>query len=150
MDGAASHLPGPELDGRDYQGRSATFAYFGQLAQETGGTFRPSCSAWLQTVITAWSASGAAPRTERQASRRPNCVVFELKDGRVRDGREHFEDLYAWDELPVLGRPARARQRHARGARLDRVVENRHPSRLLDVHLGRRVRPPDPEVPPIL
>ena len=28
-----------------------------------------------------------------------NCIVFELKDGRVIDGREHFHDLYAWDEF---------------------------------------------------
>jgi hypothetical protein len=28
-----------------------------------------------------------------------DCIVFELKDGRVTDGREHFEDLYAWDEF---------------------------------------------------
>ena len=26
-------------------------------------------------------------------------LVFELKDGRVLDGREHFGDLYAWDEF---------------------------------------------------
>jgi ketosteroid isomerase-like protein len=28
-----------------------------------------------------------------------NCIVFELKDGKVVDGREHFNDLYAWDEF---------------------------------------------------
>ena len=28
-----------------------------------------------------------------------NSIVFELKDGRVTDGREHFHDLYAWDEF---------------------------------------------------
>jgi uncharacterized protein len=27
------------------------------------------------------------------------CLVFEFKDGRVIDGREHFDDLYAWDEF---------------------------------------------------
>jgi hypothetical protein len=27
------------------------------------------------------------------------CIVFELKDGRITDGREHFHDLYAWDEF---------------------------------------------------
>jgi ketosteroid isomerase-like protein len=27
------------------------------------------------------------------------CLVFEFKDGRVADGREHFYDLYAWDEF---------------------------------------------------
>ena len=25
------------------------------------------------------------------------CIVFELKDGRITDGREHFADLYNWD-----------------------------------------------------
>ena len=28
-----------------------------------------------------------------------DCIVFELKDGRVTDGGEHFEDLYAWDKF---------------------------------------------------
>jgi len=27
------------------------------------------------------------------------CIVFELSDGRLQDGREHFFDLYAWDEF---------------------------------------------------
>ncbi len=27
------------------------------------------------------------------------CIVFELEDGRITDGREHFFDLYAWDEF---------------------------------------------------
>ncbi len=27
------------------------------------------------------------------------CLVFELKDGRVTDGREYFYDLNAWDEF---------------------------------------------------
>ena len=25
------------------------------------------------------------------------CIVFEIRDGRVVDGREHFFDLHAWD-----------------------------------------------------
>ena len=32
-----------------------------------------------------------------------NCIVFELKDGKVVDGREHFNDLYAWDEFWSYG-----------------------------------------------
>ncbi|TML00868.1 MAG: nuclear transport factor 2 family protein [Actinobacteria bacterium] len=51
---AVWHLPGRSSMADDYQGRDATLAYFGQLAQET----------WLQMVTTAWSASSAAPRTE--------------------------------------------------------------------------------------
>lgn len=27
------------------------------------------------------------------------CIVFALEDGRIVDGREHFYDLYAWDEF---------------------------------------------------
>ena len=27
------------------------------------------------------------------------CIVFEIKDGLLVDGREHFFDLYAWDEF---------------------------------------------------
>jgi len=26
-------------------------------------------------------------------------LAFEVKDGKVTDGREHFENLYAWDEF---------------------------------------------------
>jgi hypothetical protein len=28
-----------------------------------------------------------------------NCVVFQLKGGGITDRREHFHDLYAWDEF---------------------------------------------------
>jgi hypothetical protein len=27
------------------------------------------------------------------------CIVFELKNGRIIDGREYFSDLYNWDEF---------------------------------------------------
>src|SRR2546427_4532281 len=37
---AVWHLPGRSSMANDYQGRDATLAYFGQLGQETGGTFR--------------------------------------------------------------------------------------------------------------
>ena len=48
----------------------------------------------------------ASPRQEHSTGNRngkhldvTNCIVFQLKDGRVIDGREHFHDLYAWDEF---------------------------------------------------
>ena len=37
---AVWHLPGRSSMADDYQGREATLAYFGQLAQKTGGSFR--------------------------------------------------------------------------------------------------------------
>ena len=51
-------------------------------------------------VRTVWSASSAAPRIETVSTWMfADCIVFQLKDGRVTDGREHVADLYAWDEF---------------------------------------------------
>jgi ketosteroid isomerase-like protein len=94
------HLPGRSSMANDYQGRDATLAYFGQIGQRTGGTFQ----AELQQLI-----AGDDDRVvgiQRSTADRDgmhldvvNCIVFQLKDGRVIDGREHFHDLYAWDEF---------------------------------------------------
>ncbi len=27
------------------------------------------------------------------------CIVFQVEDGQIIDGRENFFDLYAWDEF---------------------------------------------------
>jgi ketosteroid isomerase-like protein len=27
------------------------------------------------------------------------CLVFQLKNGRITEGWEHLQDLYAWDEF---------------------------------------------------
>ena len=94
------HLPGRSSFANDYQGRDATLAYFGQLAQETGGTFR----AELQHLTA--DDEGRVVGIQRSTGERNgkrldvgDCIVFQLKDGRITDGREHFEDLYAWDEF---------------------------------------------------
>ena len=94
------HLPGRSSMADDYQGREATLAYFGQLAQETEGTFR----AELQHL--AADDDNRVVGIQRSTADRngkhldvADCIVFELKDGRVTDGREHFEDLYAWDDF---------------------------------------------------
>jgi ketosteroid isomerase-like protein len=99
-DSAAWHLPGRSSMADDYQGREATLAYFGQLAQESGGTFR----AELQHLAAEGDTRvvGIQRSTADRGGKHldvADCIVFELKDGRVTDGREHFEDLYAWDEF---------------------------------------------------
>ena len=97
---AVWHLPGRSLIADDYEGREATLAYFGELARKTGGTFR----AELQHL--AADGEDRVVGIQRSTADRDgkhldvaDCIVFELKDGRVVDGREHFEDLYAWDEF---------------------------------------------------
>jgi len=95
---AVWHLPGRSPMADDYQSRDATLAYFGQLAQETGGTFRAELS-----HLTADGDDRVVGIQRSTADRNgkhldvSDCIVFQLKDGRVTDGREHFEDLYAWD-----------------------------------------------------
>jgi hypothetical protein len=97
---AVWHLPGRSSMANDYQGRDATLAYFGQLAQKTGGTFRAELERLLadddDRVVGIHRSSA-----ERDGKRLDvgDCIVFQLKDGRITDGREHFGDLYAWDEF---------------------------------------------------
>ena len=97
---AVWHLPGRSSMANDYQGRDATLAYFGQIGQETGGTFQ----AELQQLFA--GDDGRVIGLQRSTAERNgkrldvgNCIVFELRDGKVVDGREHFNDLYAWDEF---------------------------------------------------
>ena len=94
------HLPGRSRFAGDYQSREATLAYFGQLAQETGGTFQAELQHLLaddeDRVIGIQRSTGQRDGKRLDVG---NCIVFQLKDGRVIDGREHFHDLYAWDEF---------------------------------------------------
>src|SRR5881275_901343 len=78
---AVWHLPGRSSFANDYQGREATLAYFGQLAQETGGTFR----AELQHLTA--DNEGRVVGIQRSTGDRNgkhldvgDSIVFELKD----------------------------------------------------------------------
>jgi ketosteroid isomerase-like protein len=94
------HLPGRSRFADDYQGRDATLAYFGQLGQETGGTLQADLQHLLaddeDRVIGIQRSRGQRDGKHLDVG---NCIVFQLKNGRVTDGREHFHDLYAWDEF---------------------------------------------------
>jgi uncharacterized protein len=99
-EGMVWHLPGRSRFANDYQGREATLAYFAQLGQETGGTFRAELQHLLaddeDRVIGIQRSTGERDGRHLDVG---DCIVFQLKDGRVTDGREHFHDLYAWDEF---------------------------------------------------
>ena len=84
----------------DRRGRDAVFGQFGRYAGETGGTFK----ATLQRVLTDEDGRviGIHQNTAERNGKQLDvycCIVFELKDGRLTDGREHFYDLHAWDEF---------------------------------------------------
>ena len=94
------HTPGRGSLAGDHKGREAVFAYFGRLGQETGGTFKAELRHVLADddgrVVGFHHNSG-----QREGKRLDTgcCIVFELKDGRITSGREHFVDLYNWDEF---------------------------------------------------
>jgi ketosteroid isomerase-like protein len=98
-EGASWHTPGRGPLAGDYEGRDAVFGQFGRFAGGTGGTFKAA----LQQLSS--SEDGRVIGVHHNSAERDGkhldvgcCLVFELKDGRVIDGREHFFDLYAWDE----------------------------------------------------
>jgi hypothetical protein len=97
---ASWHTPGRASIAGDYKGRDATFAYFGELGQGTSGTFQ----AKLDRVFAA--DDGRVVGVHHTIADRNGkhldvecCLLFEFKNGKIADGREHFEDLYAWDEF---------------------------------------------------
>jgi len=92
--------PGRSKLANDYKGRDAVFAYFGRLGQETAGNFKAD----LQHLLA--DDGGRVVGIQRNKAERNGkrldvgvCIVFQLENGRVTEGREHFHDLYAWDEF---------------------------------------------------
>jgi hypothetical protein len=94
------HTPGRSPLAGDVVGRDAVFARLGRYMAETGGTFR----AELTRVLT--DEDGRVIGIHRNTAERDGkqldvycCIAFELENGRIVDGREHFYDLHAWDEF---------------------------------------------------
>jgi hypothetical protein len=94
------HTPGRSPVAGDTVGRDALFARFRRYARETGGTFRAD----LERVLT--DEDGKVIGIHHEVGEREGkeldvycCIVFEVAEGRIVDGREHFSDLHAWDEF---------------------------------------------------
>lgn len=99
-DNVSWHTPGRSPLAGDVVGREAVFARLGRYAAETGGTFRAD----LRRVLT--DEDGRVIVIQQNVAERDGkrldvycCIAFELEDGRIVDGREHFYDLHAWDEF---------------------------------------------------
>ena len=97
---ASWHTPGRSPIACDHQGREAAFAQFGRYGGETKGTFKATLLHVLKSddgrVV------GIHHNTAERGGKHLDvgcCIVFEFKDGRVIDGREHVFDLHAWDEF---------------------------------------------------
>jgi uncharacterized protein len=95
---ATWHTPGRSPIAGDARNREETFARFGRYAGATAGTFR----AEFRTA--AGTDDGRVIAMHHNTAERDGrtldvdcCIVFEVEDGRIVSGREHFYDLYEWD-----------------------------------------------------
>ena len=95
---AAWHTPGRSPVAGDHVGREAVFAQFGRYGGDTGGTFKAALQQLFAgedgRVVALHHNSGERNGTHLDVD---CCIVFEVEDGRITDGRELFADLYAWD-----------------------------------------------------
>lgn len=97
---ASWHTPGQGSIAGDRTGRAAVFAQFGRYGGETAGTFE----AELRQVLA--DDEGRVVGIHRNTGARNGkqldvdcCIVFEVRDGRIVSGREHFYDLHAWERF---------------------------------------------------
>ncbi len=96
---AVWHGGGRGRFGGEKRGRDATFAYFGQLGELSGGTFRAELhdvAASDEHVV------GLHTNTAQRGGKALNlkeALVFHLHDGRITEAWEHYEDTQAWDDF---------------------------------------------------
>jgi ketosteroid isomerase-like protein len=97
---ASWHTPGRSPLAGDSVGRDAIFAQFGRYLEWTGGTFQAELR-----YVTA-DDEGRVVAIHHNSGQRDVrqldvdcCLSFRIENGQVVEGREHFYDLYAWDEF---------------------------------------------------
>lgn len=97
---ASWHTPGRTPIAGDRRGRDAVFAQFARYGGETQGTFKAA----LQDVLA--TEDGRVVGIHRNTGERNGkrldvscCIVFDVKGGKIISGREHFIDLYHWDQF---------------------------------------------------
>jgi hypothetical protein len=80
------------------KGRDNVFAHFARYGDETAGNFK------AELLYVAADAEGRVVGVHRNSGKRNGksldvtcCITFEVANGRIISGKEHFFDLYAWD-----------------------------------------------------
>lgn len=92
--------PGQSTVAGTARGKDAVLAQYGRYGGETDGTFQ----AQLDTVFEA--EDGRVVGLHRNTGERDGkqldtmcCIVFEVEDGQIASGTEHFFDLHNWDQF---------------------------------------------------
>jgi len=97
---ASWHTPGRSPVAGTAVGRDEVFARFGRYVRETHGTFRADLARVL--IDEDGNVIGIHHNVGERNGKTLDvycCIVFELADGRIVGGREHFYDLNAWDQF---------------------------------------------------
>lgn len=93
---ASWHTLGQSPISGDLKSREALIAQFGWYGGETAGTFKAKLLQMLKCED--GSIGGTDQNTAEHNGKSLNvryCDAFELKDGRVLDGKQHYCGLYA-------------------------------------------------------
>jgi ketosteroid isomerase-like protein len=85
--------------GGEKRGRDASFAYFAQLGEMTGASFRAELHDILASDEHVVGIHAGTARREGKALEVKTVLVFHLRDGKVVEAWEHFEDSQTWDEF---------------------------------------------------
>lgn len=96
---AVWHVAGSGVLSGTKQGRDAILAYFGELGARTQGTFQ----ATLQDLVGGEDHTVAIQQTRAQANGKTMdmaaVITFVVRDGKVTEGREFFEDTGKADDF---------------------------------------------------
>jgi ketosteroid isomerase-like protein len=93
------HVPGRSPIAGDYQGRDATFAYFGQLDELTGSTYQAELHVAVgneEHVVSIDQSSATRGDRSYEAN---ELVVFRFRNGRVVEAWQALMNPYAHDEF---------------------------------------------------
>jgi ketosteroid isomerase-like protein len=93
------HVPGRSSLAGNYEGRDATFGFFGRLGQETGGTFQ----AQLRDLVAGGDlVVGLHDSRAKRGDKTLDvsvALVFQMQGGTIVEAWEHYGDMYAWDDF---------------------------------------------------
>jgi ketosteroid isomerase-like protein len=93
------HVGGRGRLAGEKRGKDAAFSYFGQLGEGSDGTFRAELH---DLVASDDHVVGLHTSTGQRNGRSLNeheALVFHLRDGKIAEGWEHYEDSQRWDEF---------------------------------------------------
>ncbi|MFF2242596.1 nuclear transport factor 2 family protein [Arthrobacter sp. NPDC058130] len=96
---AVWHVAGSGVLSGTKQGRDAILAYFGELGARTQGSFQAD----LEDIVGGENYTVAIQKTRAQNNGKTldmaTVITFVVRDGKIREGREFFEDTAKADDF---------------------------------------------------